>query len=102
MKKTKLLQVRLTEQEEQFIDHKMIEHGYKNRSEYVLNSVISPIKHDKKRQEKMLYEVNKIGVNLNQVIRKMHSSGFIFVGLLKEIKETQEKLNEIIRQFKKQ
>jgi Arc/MetJ-type ribon-helix-helix transcriptional regulator len=102
MKKTKLLQVRLTEQEDQFIEQKMVEHGYKNKSEYVLNSVISPIRHDKKRQEKMLYEVNKIGVNLNQVVRKMHASNFVFVGLMTEIKATQDKLNEVLEEFKKQ
>lgn len=101
MKKTKLLQVRLSEQEHQFIKLKMAEHGYKTVSEYVLNSIISPIKHDKKRQEKMLYEVNKIGVNLNQVVRKMHASNFFFVGLVTEIKATFCKLDEVVEEFKK-
>lgn len=102
MKKTRHFQVRLTEEEYQFIFLKMKEHGYKNKSEYVLSSVISPINHDKKRQEKMLYEVNKIGVNLNQVIRKMHASGFISTELEAEIGSVFSKLNEVVEVYKRQ
>jgi Arc/MetJ-type ribon-helix-helix transcriptional regulator len=101
MKKTKLLQVRLTEQEDQFIEQKMIEHGYKNKSEYVLNSVISPIYHDKKRQQKMLYEVNKIGVNLNQAMRRMHATGFVDINTKVNIDLTLSALNEILEIYTK-
>jgi hypothetical protein len=98
-RKTKILQVRLSEQEEKFIELKMAEHGYKKKSEYILNSVISPIEHDKKRQQSMLYEVNKIGVNLNQVVRKMHASNFVSTELLTEIRATFDKLNEVLDRF---
>lgn len=101
MKKTRHFQVRLTEQELKFIELKMLEHGYKNKSQYVLSSVISPITHNKKRQEKMLYEVNKIGVNLNQVIRKMHASGFVSTELEAEIGSVFTQLNEVLEVYKK-
>ena len=100
MKKTKLLQVRLTEYEDQFIEKKMLEHGYKNKSEYILNSVISPIKHDKRRQLQMVYEVNKIGVNLNQAMRRMHANGHIDTDVKVTIDATFQSLNEVLGRFK--
>ena len=101
MRKAKLLQVRLTEQEDQFIEQKMFEHDYKNKSEYVRDSVISPIRHDKKRQQKMLYEVNKIGVNLNQAIRKMHANNHVNTDLLASVDACYLQLSSILEAYKK-
>lgn len=103
MRRTKLLQVRLTEHEDKFIEQKMLEHGYKlenQKSEYVRDAVINPIRHDKKRQQDMLYQVNKIGVNLNQVIRRMHASGFISTELEAEISSVFIQLNEVLETYK--
>jgi len=99
MKKTKLLQIRVDEQEDQFIGLKMAEHGYKNKSEYIRNSIISPIRHDKKRQLQMLYEINKIGVNLNQAMRKMHASGYIDTEVKATIENTFASLNSVLNKF---
>lgn len=99
MKKTKLLQVRLTDKEDEFIDLKMREHNYKNKSEYVLNSIISPLKHDKKRSMDMIYEVNKIGVNLNQALRKMHALNIVSVDLLNEIAKANDNLTDVLKRF---
>lgn len=101
MRKTKLLQVRLSDQEDEFIGLKMKEHGYKNKSEYILNSVISPISHDKRRQEKMLYEVNKIGVNLNQVVRKMHATNFHSSNIEAEIAAVFDQLSDVLDVYRK-
>lgn len=99
MKKTELLQMRCTAEEKQFIRLKMAEHGYKQLTEYVLNSVISPIKHDKKRQLAMIYEVNKIGVNLNQAMRKMHANGYVDTEVKATIESTFHSLNEVLERF---
>jgi Arc/MetJ-type ribon-helix-helix transcriptional regulator len=100
MRKAKLLQVRLTEQEDKFIEQKMIEHDYKNKSEYVCDSVISPLRHDNKRQQKMLYEINKIGVNLNQAIRKMHASGVINTDLLASVDACYSALHQLLEEYR--
>lgn len=97
MKKNKIIQIRVNDQEEQYINLKMKENNYKNRSEYILNSCITPLKHDKKRSLQMIYEVNKIGVNLNQALRKMHSLNFISQDLVEEIQNANNNLEEILK-----
>ncbi len=103
MKKNKVLQIRLTEQEEQYIEMKMKEFNYKNKSEYILNSAITPIKHDKKRLLDLIYEVNKIGVNLNQLTRIAHQNHLKnslnkeeIISLLAKIEDLEKQLDEIL------
>ncbi|MFC4930498.1 plasmid mobilization protein [Massilia sp. GCM10023247] len=101
MRKTKILQVRLSEQEHAFVQLKMEEHGYLNRSDYVRICIICPIEHDQKRMQKMIYEINKIGVNLNQITRKMHSMSQINFEVQTSIDFIRIQLNEVIEAYRK-
>jgi hypothetical protein len=80
---------------------KMQEHNYNNKSDYVRKCAISPIEHDQKRMQKMLYEINKIGVNLNQIIRKMHVNNEIDSELVASVDCIFLQLNEVIKTYRK-
>jgi hypothetical protein len=98
--KNKLIQIRATEQQIAYIKLKMAENNYTNRSEYILDSAISPIKHNKKRSLQMIFEVNRIGVNLNQIVHKMHKENKFDESLLIEIENIKSSLLSVIETFK--
>ncbi len=100
MKREKLLQIRLSDHEEKFIKLKMSEFGYTNCSDYVRTSLICPLNRNRKKMQSLLYEVNKIGVNLNQAIHLMHRKGVTDKDLLRSIEITNNLLLELIRVYK--
>lgn len=100
MKREKLLQIRLSDNEEKFIKLKMSEFGYTNCSDYVRTSLICPLNRNRKKMQSLLYEVNKIGVNLNQAIHLMHRKGVTDKDLLRSIEITNDLLLELIRVYK--
>ncbi len=99
MKKNRVLQIRLSEQEWQFIEMKMQEHSYTNKSEYILNSIICPVKHNKKRAQSLIYELNKIGVNLNQVVKRMHQTKSFNQEVIDEVKKSNKSFLDLIRVY---
>lgn len=99
MKRDKTIILRLTNEEYNYIKLKMNEKDFENLSDYMRTSAITPIKINKNKNLSMLYEVNKIGVNLNQVIRKMHKLNFINQELIEYIRECEIDLNQLIILF---
>lgn len=99
MKRERTLQIRVSDEEAQFIKLKMSEFGYTNCSDYIRTSLICPLNRNRKKMQSMLYEVNKIGVNLNQAIHLMHKKGISDKGLLHSIEVTNKLLLELIRVY---
>lgn len=99
MKRNKTIQIRVTEDEAEFIKLKMGEFGYTNCSDYIRTSLICPLNRNRKKMQSMLYEVNKIGVNLNQAIHLMHRKGVTDKALLHSIEVTNKLLLELIRVY---
>lgn len=101
MKKDNGIYLRCTYFEKEFIKKKAKLKNYTKVSEFILNSLIYPEKLDVKKMKDMVYEVNKIGVNLNQAVRKMHSDNEINEELIEAIKETNLRLEMVLNTFKK-
>jgi Arc/MetJ-type ribon-helix-helix transcriptional regulator len=95
-----LLQVRVSQQEKEFIEAKAKENDYSNVSEFVRHRLIYPQHLDKKRMKDMLYQVNKIGVNLNQLTSKVNTENKIDVEVLQTIKAIEERFEAIINTYK--
>ena len=70
--KTEIIILRATKNEKEYIKLTASLKDFKSISDYVISSLIYPQRLDRKKAQSMLYEVNKIGINLNQISRKIN------------------------------
>ena len=98
-KKTEVIQLRTTKNEKEFIKQKALVHSYTNISEFILSRTIYPEKFNKKRMLDICYEVNKVGVNLNQLVRLCNKNRTVDLQILQEIKKTNALLENILREY---
>lgn len=101
MKKSKKIQVRLTEVEFAKIRQIMADYEYHNLSEFIRDGALKPGRKDKKLMGSMIYQVNKIGVNLNQAIHRLHLQEIDHTELLKVINQTNHILSNILCVYSK-
>lgn len=97
MNKTNLLQIRLDDLEKEFIKQRAQAHNYKKISEFVRDSIINPHQVPKKLLIDLCYQVNKVGVNLNQIARAANKHEISSAELFEEIRLTRIALEEILR-----
>jgi hypothetical protein len=101
MSRNFIIQFRVSESELSHIKMKMHEFDYSNCSEYIRTTLLHPIRRNFHKSKSMLYEVNKIGVNLNQSIHHMHKNNITNEELMKVIESTNKLLVELINVYKK-
>lgn len=101
MIKTRRLQVRLTDNEFEKIKQIMADYEYSNLSEFIRDGALKPSRKNKKVMGSMIYEVNKIGVNLNQAIHRLHLQEIHHTELLKVINQTNHLLSNILCVYSK-
>ena len=101
MNKTKRLQVRLTEEEIKTIKERMADFEYSNLSEFIRDGALKPSRKNKRNMASMIYEVNKIGVNLNQAIHKLHLQQIDHTELLIAINQANHLLSNILVVYSK-
>ena len=101
MNKTKRLQVRLTEEEIKIIKERMADFEYSNLSEFIRDGALKPSRKNKRNMVSMIYEVNKIGVNLNQAIHKLHLQQIDHTELLIAINQANHLLSNILVVYSK-
>ena len=79
----------LTPQEEKLIEHKMKQLGTKNFGAYARKMLIDGyiIKVDYTEQKKLAAAVNKIGANINNICRRIYSTGHFYQDDIDELKE---------------
>ena len=79
----------LTPQEEKLIEHKMKQLGTKNFGAYARKMLIDGyvIKVDYTEQKKLAAAVNKIGININSICRRINSTGHFYQDDIDELKE---------------
>ncbi len=79
----------LTPQEEKLIEHKMKQLGTKNFGAYARKMLIDGyvIKVDYTEQKKLAAAVNKIGININSICRRINSTGHFYQDDVDELKE---------------
>lgn len=80
--------------EEKLILEKMREAGIKNKSAYLRKMALDGyiIKQDFTSVKEAVYELNKIGVNLNQMTKTANTYGDVYLSELKSIREGIEKI----------
>ena len=98
-KKNKEIHFYVTEEERKLIRRKMIESKTKNMGAYlrkmaidgyIANTDIAPLK-------KQYEEMHKIGVNINQIEKKVNTTGDLYPEEMKELKEMVTEIWRILR-----
>lgn len=103
-KRTEILLVRLTKKEKESLNQLAKENG-QNVSSYVRTILARPPDVTRKEFEeinlRLVYEINKIGVNINQIAKKYNEYRLTKASrdVTDRMKEIRELLNEVIRTF---
>ncbi|MEW9900912.1 plasmid mobilization relaxosome protein MobC [Chitinivorax sp. PXF-14] len=93
--------IRCTRKEKEFIKLTATLKEFKSISDYLLASTIYPQSLDKKKAQSMLYEVNKIGVNLNQISRKINQFELTDpLEIIQYLELINSQLEEVVRVYK--
>lgn len=100
MKKTEIVILRTTPQEKEFIKAKVKEKKCKNVSDLVLSSIIYPEHFDKYRDQDILYQMHKIGVNNNQIARYANQKRDVDLRVLQALQENNKLLEMIFNTYK--
>jgi hypothetical protein len=84
-----ILRLAVTEQEKNIIEHKMKLLGTENFGAYARKMLIDGyiIKVDYTEQKKLAAAVNKIGANINNICRRINSTGHFYQDDIDELKE---------------
>jgi len=91
---------RCTEAFEELLYQKMNEAGYNSYSEFIRDSIQSAtIKQRCNGIQELIKEVNKIGVNLNQIAKHVNEQKVIDQFALNGINETFKQLSAVIQRF---
>lgn len=91
---------RCTEAFEELLYKKMNEAGYSSYSEFIRESIQSAtVKQRCKGLQELIKQVNKIGVNLNQISKHANEQKVIDQFALNGINETYKQLSTIIQKF---
>ena len=83
-----ILRLAVTEQEKNLIEHKMKQLGTENFGAYARKMLIDGyiIKVDYTEQKKLAAAVNKIGANINNICRRINSTGHFYQDDIDELK----------------
>lgn len=100
MNKTDLIRVRVTPTEKQYIRAKVEETGFNTISEYMLASSIKPFNLHKKKMNGMVYELNKIGINLNQAMKYYNLGRIDGNRLTNSIETIERELKDLLEIYK--
>ena len=89
----------LSPQEEKLIEHKMKLLGTENFGAYARKMLIDGyiIVVDYTEQKKLAAEINKIGVNINTVCRRINSTGRFYQDDIDELKEKMDAVWQLLK-----
>ena len=98
-KRNKEIHFYVTEEERKFIRRKMIESKTKNMGAYLRKMAIDGyiVNTDTTPLKKQYEEMHKIGVNINQITKKVNSTGDLYSEEMQELKEMVKKFLRILR-----
>lgn len=93
------IEFRVNEEELDLIKQKMDQIGINNMGAYLRKMAIDGyvIKVDYSEQKKLAAAVNKIGVNINTVCRKINSTGNAYQDDVDELKEKMEQIWQLLK-----
>ena len=94
--RTKKIDFRVTKEEKELIDNHIEKLGFENRSHFLRKVVFDTniIQTDLEPMKRLAQEVNSVGVNINQIVRKAnqenHIDESILVELLNKLKDIEK------------
>lgn len=93
-KRDKWLKIRISEEEREVINKKFRNSGLKNFSDFVRAMIFVGVivRFDDEKQRQLLRDFSSMSNNINQIARRVNSTGKIYDGDIAEIKEGQERL----------
>ncbi|MCD8090186.1 MAG: MobC family plasmid mobilization relaxosome protein [Clostridiales bacterium] len=93
------LYVMVTKEEKEAIKQKMSKLGMTNLGDFVrLCLTVNPIVHiDVSKINELIYEINKIGVNINQIAKAANTSKNVYQSDIEDVKQQLDKLNKFIK-----
>ncbi|MBC1501244.1 MobC family plasmid mobilization relaxosome protein [Listeria weihenstephanensis] len=93
------LKFRVSEEEKKFIDIKMKEANISNREAYLRKMAIDGtiITSNFEETKKMIFELNKIGTNINQIAHIANSNGEVSKQEIYELKEMMKQIWQLQR-----
>ena len=88
----------INQEEEQLISEKMQEAGIKNKSAYFRKMMLDGyiIKQDFAAVKDVVYELNRIGNNLNQMTKIANTYGDVYLSEIKSVKKDIEKIWQLL------
>ena len=94
-----IMRLAVTEEEKKLIEEKMKILGTRNFGAYARKMLIDGyiIKVDYSEQRKLAAEVNKIGVNINQVCKRINETGRAFAEDVLELKSRMEDIWRLLK-----
>jgi SepF-like predicted cell division protein (DUF552 family) len=98
-KRNKEIHFYVTEEERKLIRRKMIESKTKNMGAYLRKMAIDGyiVNTDTTPLKKQYEEMHKIGININQIAKKVNTTGDLYPEEMKELKEMVKELWHILR-----
>ena len=98
-KRNKEIHFYVTEEERKLIRRKMIESKTKNMGAYLRKMAIDGyiVNTDTTPLKKQYEEMHKIGINVNQIAKKVNTTGDLYPEEMKELKEMVKELWHILR-----
>ncbi|MCD7725873.1 MAG: MobC family plasmid mobilization relaxosome protein [Clostridiales bacterium] len=91
---------RVTPAERQMIKDRIMKSGYREEGEYLRRMAIDGyIFHlDNSDLKQLIYEINKIGTNINQIAHKINKDNEIYQTDMDELKEKMDRVWRLLRQ----
>ena len=90
----------VTEQERRLIQGKMVQLGTKNMGAYLRKMAIDGyiIKVDYTQQKKLAAAVSRVASNINQICRRINSTGHLYAEDIAELKERQAEIWSLLKE----
>lgn len=98
------IEVCVNEQERSLIRHKMAQLGTRNMSAYFRKMAIDGyiIKVDYTEQKKLAAAVSRVAANINQICRRINSTGHFYDDDIAELKARQAEIWELLKATQRQ
>lgn len=89
----------VTEEEKEMIKEKMEQYGTDNMSGYIRKMAIDGyvIKKDYSELKDLIYEIGKIGTNINQIAKRVNTTSSIYEVDVNDIKRKMDKLWQLLQ-----
>ena len=100
IKRTRSVQVRLSQEEYDFLEQKFQLSGYKSKSEFMRIALI--VKFSTEDMQELLRLVRSISNNVNQIAVRVNSTDKVYVEDMNNIKDGVEKIWQQLRYFQSQ